>query len=104
MKVLAFRMKLFPGYSQEYKLRHDQIWPELKLLLKDYGISDYRIFLDEETHFLFSVFTAENEDLLSQLPENPVMKKWWVFMKDIMETNEDHSPLSIPLKNVFFMQ
>ncbi|MEY3322884.1 MAG: L-rhamnose mutarotase [Bacteroidota bacterium] len=104
MEILAFRMKLFPGYVAEYKKRHDQIWPELKLLLKEHGISEYRIFLDEETHYLFSVMTVDQISLLDQLPDNPIMKKWWYFMKDIMETNEDNSPVSVPLKDVFFME
>lgn len=104
MEILAFRMKLFPGYVAEYKKRHEQIWPELKLLLKEHGISEYRIFLDEETHYLFSVMTVDQISLLDQLPDNPIMKKWWYFMKDIMETNEDNSPVSVPLKDVFFME
>ena len=104
MEILAFRMKLFPGYVAEYKKRHDQIWPELKLLLKEHGISEYRIFLDEETHYLFSVMTVDQISLLDQLPDTPTMKKWWYFMQDIMETNEDNSPVSVPLKDVFFME
>jgi L-rhamnose mutarotase len=41
---------------------------------------------------------------LEELPHHPVMKKWWAYMKDIMETNADNSPLSIPLNNVFNMK
>jgi L-rhamnose mutarotase len=41
---------------------------------------------------------------LDDLPNHPVMKKWWAYMKDIMETNPDNSPLSIPLKNVFHLK
>ena len=103
MEVLSFRMKLFPGYAKEYKKRHDEIWPELQELLKSAGIGEYRIFLDEETHYLFSVMVVSDTSLIKKLPDHPVMKKWWAFMKDIMETNEDHSPVSVPLKHVFFM-
>jgi len=104
MEVLAFRMKLFPGYAAEYKKRHDEIWPELKSLLKDHGIGQYRIYLDEESHFLFSVMTLENMSTVNNLSNNPIMKKWWAFMKDIMETNIDDSPVSFPLEKVFFME
>lgn len=104
MEVLAFKMKLSPGYADEYKKRHDLIWPELKNLLKVHGISDYSIFLDEESHLLFGKMTVENVSFLTSLPESLVMKKWWLYMKDIMITNEDDSPVSIPLKQVFFME
>ncbi|MEI6088794.1 MAG: L-rhamnose mutarotase, partial [Bacteroidota bacterium] len=33
----------------------------------------------------------------------PVMQQWWLYMGDIMETNSDHSPVSIPLKEVFYL-
>ena len=45
----AFKMKLKPGFEAEYKKRHDAIWPELSQLLTAAGVSDYSIFLDEET-------------------------------------------------------
>jgi L-rhamnose mutarotase len=104
MEVLAFKMNLLPGNADEYKKRHDLIWPELKSLLKEHGISDYSIFLDEESHILFGKMTVENRTSLKSLPESTVMKKWWAFMKDIMITNDDDSPVSIPLKQVFFME
>jgi len=104
MEVLAFKMILCAGHAEEYKKRHDLIWPELKRLLKDHGISDYSIFLDEESHVLFGKMTVKNVSILTSLPESPVMKKWWAYMKDIMVTNEDASPVSIPLKQVFFME
>ena len=51
----AFTMKLKPGYQAEYKRRHDAIWPELSQALADAGISDYSIFLDEDSGTLFAV-------------------------------------------------
>jgi L-rhamnose mutarotase len=101
---LAFKMKLHPGKKEEYKRRHDALWPELKDLLKQTGISEYSIFLDEETNSLFGVLKIDDSSQMDSLPEHPVMKKWWAYMKDIMETNPDHSPVSIPLTEVFYME
>ena len=96
-------MKLKPGKAAEYKKRHDQIWPELLLLLKDSGISDYAIFLDEETNSLFAVQKVAAGQGSQQLGQSPVVRKWWTFMADLMETNPDHSPVTIPLTEVFYM-
>ena len=96
-------MKLYRGYEAEYKKRHDEIWPELSVLLKDAGISDYVIFLDEETNTLFSVLKATDKALLDNLPAKAIMQKWWAYMSDIMESNPDHSPVSVPLKEVFYL-
>jgi L-rhamnose mutarotase len=103
MARIAFKMKLHNGFEEEYKKRHDELWPELQQLLKSTGISEYSIFLDEETNILFGVMKAEDPASLNNLPANPVMKKWWAYMKDIMETNSDSSPVSIPLKEVFYL-
>lgn len=100
---VAFKMRLHKGREAEYKKRHDELWPDLKSLLKASGISEYSIFLDESTNSLFGVLKARNLQALDKLPESPVMKKWWAYMKDIMESNEDNSPVSIPLTEVFYL-
>ncbi len=102
MKI-AFKMKLNAGFKEEYKKRHSEIWPELRDLLKREGISDYTIFLDEETNTLFAVQKQEGSASSQDLSDNPVVKKWWAYMADIMETNPDNSPVSIPLTEVFHM-
>src|SRR3954452_24370248 len=104
MQRVAFKMKLFKGKEDQYKKRHNEIWTELKDLLKQTGIRDYSIFLDEETNDLFAYLTIDDAKKLDALPDEPIMKKWWNYMKDIMETNEDDSPVTIPLKEVFYLK
>jgi len=103
MQRVAFKMKLFKGKEAEYKKRHDAIWPELKSLLKTTGVEEYSIFLDEETNVLFGILKIEDPMKLEELPHHPIMKKWWSYMKDIMETNEDNSPVSIRMSEVFYL-
>jgi L-rhamnose mutarotase len=103
MPRLAFRMQLKPGFETEYRRRHDEIWTELVRLLHDKGISDYSIFLDEPSGALFGVLTAADTGKMDELPAHPVMKKWWAYMKDIMDANADDSPVSIPLTEVFHL-
>jgi L-rhamnose mutarotase len=104
MERRAFKMQLHPGFQNEYKKRHDALWPELQQLLKSNGIHDYSIFLDESSNSLFGVMQLEDPAMLDRLPDHPVMKKWWAHMRDIMETNPDNSPLSIPLEEVFYLR
>lgn len=103
MQRIAFKMKLHAGYEAEYKRRHTAIGPELKALLKQAGIEDYSIFLDEETLILFAYLQIGEPANLDQLPGHPVMQKWWDHMKDIMDVHPDHSPVATPLKEVFYM-
>lgn len=104
MKRFGFKMKLKPGFKEEYKKRHTEIWPELKALIQSTGVSDYSIFLDEETNILFAVQKQSGDASSQDLGTNPLVKKWWAYMADIMESNQDNSPVTIPLQEVFYME
>ena len=101
MKRVSFKMKLKPGFENEYKKRHDEIWPELSAELTRAGVYDYSIFLDRETGILFAVQKLADDNTADQLPGNPVVRKWWDYMADIMEVNSDHSPVEVVLEEVF---
>jgi L-rhamnose mutarotase len=90
----AFRMKLKPGASAEYRRRHDALWPELASALRDAGIYDYSIFLDEETLHLFAVLKLRPDNARDQLPQHPLMRRWWSYMADLMETDLTETDLT----------
>lgn len=94
-------MKLKSGKKAEYQRRHKQIWPELQELLKAKGITEYRIFFDAETDTLFAFQELSGPTDSQSMGDQEVVQKWWDFMADIMETNPDNSPVSIPLELVF---
>ena len=104
MKLNAFKMKLTPGWVAEYKKRHDEIWPELTEELRKAGISDYSIFYDEESSSLFAVQKLTDDNTAADLPDNPIVRKWWDYMNDgVMEYNEDGMPVAIEMREVFHM-
>ena len=103
MQRLAFKMYLNPGQKEIYRKRHNEIWPELQKLLKESGISEYSIFLDDETNTLFAFQKINGSRGSQDLTDNPIIKKWWDFMADVMKVNADNSPVSIPLEEVFYL-
>jgi L-rhamnose mutarotase len=103
MQRVAFTMRLHKGFEAEYRRRHDALWPELQTLLHETGIREYSIFLDEPSGTLFGVLQIADARTLDRLPEQPVMQRWWAYMRDIMDTNPDNSPVSIPLEEVFYL-
>ncbi|MFA9390259.1 MAG: L-rhamnose mutarotase [Prolixibacteraceae bacterium] len=103
MQRLAFKMYLNEGQKQEYIKRHNEIWPELQQLLKEAGVSEYSIFLDEETNILFAFQKVSGEGGSQDLGQTDLVQKWWKFMADVMKTNPDNSPVTIPLEEVFYM-
>jgi L-rhamnose mutarotase len=103
MQRVAFKMQLKKGFEAEYRRRHDEIWPELVKVLEEGGISDYSIFLDPETLVLFGVQKLEEAHDAGWLPRQDVMRRWWDYMKDLMDTNPDGSPVAKDLTEVFHM-
>ena len=104
MQKRAFRMQLHPGQADEYRRRHDAIWPDLAAALKDAGVSDYSIHLDRATNALFAVLWRSDGHGMDDLPSLPVMRRWWAHMADIMATNPDGSPVVEPLETVFHLR
>ena len=98
---IAFRMNLHPGQAAEYERRHDQIYPELVMALKQAGVSDYTIWLDPQDHHLFGILTRADDTTLDALPDTAIVKRWWAFMCDIMDSHPDNSPVQVRLKRVF---
>lgn len=103
-QVLAFRMQLIKGNEEEYKKRHNEIWPELAELLKSAGIQEYYIFLDDVTLALFAFQKLAGNADTSGLSSLPIMKKWWDYMADLMEVNPDNSPKMVSCPQVFRLQ
>ena len=101
--IKGFKMKLYEGMEAEYEKRHNELWPEMKDMIHEYGGKNYSIFLDKETLTLFGYIELEDEEKWNRSAHTAICRKWWDYMADIMETNPDNSPVSIDLKPVFHL-
>lgn len=99
----AFKMKLKPGTVEEYKKRHDEIWPELAQAHTDAGIFDYSIYFDEESLTLFAFQKLTDDNTADGLKDLEIVQKWWDHMEDLMETHPNKMPVFKPLHEVFHM-
>lgn len=99
----AFKMKVYPDKIEEYIKRHNPIWKELQEALKKHGVHNYSIFLDSESHSLFGYAELESEEKWNAIANTQICEDWWAHMADLMETNSDNSPVSVDLKEVFYL-
>jgi L-rhamnose mutarotase len=100
----AFVMQVNPDQHEEYERRHSPIWPELEAVLKEHGVTDYSIFLDEDTHQLFAYAEVEDEARWAAIADTEICKKWWAHMGDVMPGNPDGSPVAKDLREVFHIE
>ena len=99
----AFKMFLNPGMAEEYEKRHNELWPEMKEMIRRHGGKNYSIFLDRETNVLYGYLEVEDEALWAGSADTPINRKWWDYMADIMETNRDNSPVCVDFQPVFHL-
>ena len=99
----GFKMKLYPGMEVEYKKRHNELWDEMKDMILEHGGKNYSIFLDRDTNVLFGYIEIEDEEKWKKGADTAINRKWWHYMADIMETNEDESPVSWDLNLMFHL-
>ncbi|EIW26228.1 L-rhamnose mutarotase [Pelosinus fermentans] len=100
----ACLMKVFANCHAEYKRRHDEIWPEMAQMLKEYGAHYYSIYLDPTSNTLFAYLEIEDEERWNKSAQTQICQKWWDYMKDVMETNPDNSPIVVNLQEVFYQE
>ena len=101
--IKGFKMRVYHNCHEEYERRHNLLCPEMKEMIHNYGGRNYTIFLDKDTDTLFGYLEVEDEELWAKSANDPVCRKWWDYMADVMDTNDDNSPVSIDLKEVFHL-
>jgi len=99
----AFVMSVYPDQEEEYRRRHNPIWPELESVLKAHGVSNYSIFLHPLTRQLFAYAEIENEDRWQAIAKTEICQKWWAYMKELMPSNPDNSPIALEIGEVFHL-
>lgn len=101
----AFLIYAKPGMANEYQKRHNPIWPKMEDVLKKHGVSNYSIFLHEDTGALFGYLEIEDEDLFRRIGETDVCQHWWKYMKEVLVSESDENPMAKEeiLKEVFHL-
>jgi len=89
MERYAWKARVLPGMREEYKKRHDEIWPELAEVFCSAGIHNYSIWnVDDE---LFGYFECEQgvTHATEVQAKSPVVERWNAYMKDVMVMDID---------------
>jgi L-rhamnose mutarotase len=101
---LGFLMFVHADAHAEYQRRHEAIWPEMAAILAAHGVRSYSIHLDPGRSLLFAHVEAESRERWEAIADSPVCRRWWAYMRDIMETHPDGRPVSEPLAEVFHLE
>ena len=96
-------MYLHKDAYEEYEKRHAELWPEMKAALKEYGATNYSIFLNKLNGQTFAYLEVPDVATYNKISETAICKKWWKYMEPFMDTHEDNSPVTTDLTEVFHL-
>ena len=88
MQRIAFTMKIKAGSEEEYRRRHQHVWPELLADLKQAGCSRYSIYMWGLE--LFAYMEVEDfQRFLSVMAASKASERWEQYMSDILMRETD---------------
>lgn len=100
MKRVGFLLKVRQDRIEEYKKRHQHVWPEMQEALRKNGWHNYSIFMREDG-LLFGYFEAAEsfEASLDGMSKEEINNKWQDSVADLFESiggqHADQSMLEI---------
>ena len=83
MQRIAFVMKIQPGSEEEYRRRHQEVWPELLADLKRAGCQNYSIYLRGTELFAY-MEVADFQRYLESMATSQASARWEARMSDIL--------------------
>ncbi|AWT59054.1 MAG: L-rhamnose mutarotase [Candidatus Moanabacter tarae] len=86
MSPVGSVLKLRPNCYEEYKRRHDGLWPELADLMRENGINMV-IYRFED--FIFCYGTAPSDEMWERVNRHSISQRWNEYMKDVLETDKE---------------
>ena len=102
MERFAWKGRIRPGMQQEYKRRHDEIWPEMLALQKEAGIHNYSIRSDGTD--VFGYYECEKGIEFAEKTQagSPVVDRWNDYMEDVLELVMDPETGAQPKLQMMF--
>jgi L-rhamnose mutarotase len=88
MERVCFTMHVRPGYEDEYKRRHDEIWPALRQEIIDAGFRNYSIW----RYGLLLIAYFETDDFkrsVAQIGKSANSAKWSSWFAPILQMEID---------------
>lgn len=99
----SFKMRLRPGMADEYRRRHESLWPEMRDMIRAHGGRNYSIFFDADTDTLVGYIEIEDEAKWAAGERTEICRRWWDYMAPLMAVNPDNSPVTRRLESVFHL-
>ena len=98
MSQVGLAMTLKPGCYEEYKRRHDELWPEMVEAMTSRGVD---LVIYRFGDLLFVHGSAPNAGAWDEMASDPVTPRWNAYMAEVLKTNEEGEVIFHDLPQAF---
>ncbi len=85
MKRICFCLQVKRDRLDEYRTRHQAVWPEMQEALRQTGWHNYSLFLRDDGLLIGYVETPDFERALALMAATDVNRRWQEWMSDFFE-------------------
>ena len=104
MRRICFVLQVKKNRIEEYKLRHQQVWPEMLDALRSTGWHNYSLFLRNDGMLIGYVETPDFAQAVEAMSKCEVNARWQREMRDFFENGERDPDRQLEvLQQVFFL-
>src|SRR5436190_4168640 len=103
MERLCFTFEIRPGTEDEYKRRHDEIWPELVEAIKDAGFANYSLFRRGTKIVAYAECEPDGATAFAKLAPTEVNGRWAKWFEDVIVSLTDENGQLYLLEEVWHL-
>ena len=89
MERICFTFELYPGAEEEYKRRHDEIWPELVEVIEEAGIRNYTLFRSGTQVIAYAECHPDVATAFGKVGATDVNRRWAEWFRDLIVSLTD---------------
>lgn len=103
MERVCFTFELYEGVEEEYKRRHDQIWPDLVADIKAAGFSNYSLFRRGSQIVAYAEVDPDLATAMSKLASSEANARWSSWFEDLIVNLTDAKGRLMSLQEVWHL-
>jgi len=92
MERVCFISRVRPELLDEYRRRHDEVWPEMQASLRRAGWGNYSLFLSTDGLLVGYLETDDYAAALDRMAQTDVNERWQAEMKKYFAGEQEQRP------------
>ncbi len=103
MERYCFTFELKPGMEDEYRARHDEIWPEMVAAIREAGIANYSLFRRGTEVIAYCECQPDARTAFARMADSDVNTRWSEWFEDVIDRIVDEQGRHLVAEEVWHL-